>query len=38
MENRFEWHGTPPGISEVAGAPKKEEQVEIALRELKSAL
>ena len=36
MENRYEWHGTPPGISEISGAPKKEEQVEIALRELKS--
>lgn len=38
MENRFEWHGTPPGISDVIGAPKKEEQVAIALRELKSAI
>lgn len=38
MENRFEWHGTPPGISDILGAPKKEEQVEMALRELKSAI
>lgn len=38
MENRFEWHGVPPGISDILGAPKKEEQVEIALRELKSAI
>lgn len=38
MENRFEWHGTPPGISDILGAPKKEEQVEVALRELKSAI
>lgn len=38
MENRFEWHGVPPGISEISGAPKKEEQADIALRELKSAL
>ena len=30
------WHGTPPGISDIVGAPKKEEQVEAALRELKS--
>ncbi len=36
MERRFEWHGTPPGISEMAGAPPKEEQVQAALDELKS--
>lgn len=34
MEGRYEWHGTPPGISEVAGAPKKEEQVDVALTDL----
>ncbi len=36
MERRFEWHGTPPGISEVPGAPAKGEQVAQALAELKS--
>ncbi len=36
MERRFEWHGTPPGISEVAGAPAKGEQVAQALAELNS--
>lgn len=34
MERRFEWHGTPPGISDVAGAPPKAEQGKIALEEL----
>ncbi|MEN9649308.1 MAG: tktB protein [Candidatus Parcubacteria bacterium] len=38
MENRYEWHGAPPGISEIAGAPKKEEQVKVALEELKKGL
>ncbi|MES2985618.1 MAG: transketolase [Patescibacteria group bacterium] len=35
MEGRYEWHGTPPGISNVAGAPEKEEQVEVALDDLR---
>lgn len=34
MEKRFEWHGTPPGISEVSGAPEKNKQVEESLKEL----
>lgn len=34
MERRFEWHGTPPGISNIAGAPEKEKQVEVALADL----
>ena len=34
MERRYEWHGTPPGISNVAGAPDKEKQVEVALKDL----
>ncbi|MEI6042241.1 MAG: transketolase [bacterium] len=34
MENRFEWHGIPPGIQNVDGAPKKEKQIEVALQEL----
>ncbi|HEY1037197.1 MAG TPA: transketolase [Candidatus Paceibacterota bacterium] len=36
MEKRYEWHGTPPGISEVSGAPEKAKQVEVALAELKN--
>jgi transketolase len=35
MEHRFEWHGTPPGISDVEGAPEKSKQVEVALAELR---
>ncbi len=34
MENRFEWHGTPPGLSDVKGAPPKAEQGAAALKEL----
>lgn len=34
MEKRFEWHGTPPGLSDISGAPAKAEQVEKALEEL----
>ncbi len=34
MERRFEWHGTPPGISDVVGAPPKVEQGKVALEEL----
>lgn len=34
MENRFEWHGIPPDIQDVDGAPKKGEQKKVALEEL----
>ncbi|MBU3668945.1 MAG: transketolase [Candidatus Taylorbacteria bacterium] len=34
MEHRFEWHGTPPGISDISGAPAKADQVKEALRAL----
>jgi transketolase len=34
MENRFEWHGNPPGLLDVKGAPPKEEQTKVALEEL----
>ena len=36
MERRFEWHGTPPGISDIPGAPEKKLQGEIALKELRT--
>lgn len=36
MEGRYEWHGTPPGISDIAGAPPKDKQAAVALRELRS--
>ncbi len=34
MENRYEWHGAPPGISDISGAPAKAEQEKVALAEL----
>lgn len=34
MERRFEWHGIPPGINDVPGAPPKAEQGKAALAEL----
>lgn len=34
MEKRFEWHGTPPGISDIVGAPPKADQVKVALADL----
>ncbi len=36
MEKDFKWHGTPPGILDMSGEPAKAEQVEIALRELRT--
>lgn len=36
MENDFKWHGTPPGISDLPGEPPKNEQVKIALKELRT--
>ncbi|MBI2600771.1 transketolase [Candidatus Daviesbacteria bacterium] len=36
MENDFKWHGAPPGISNMAGEPPKEDQVKIALKELRT--
>lgn len=38
MEKRFEWHGNPPGIAEVSGAPEKAKQTEVALTELKAEM
>lgn len=37
MENRYEWHGTPPGISDIAGAPAKADQTKVALQELQNS-
>lgn len=34
MENRFEWHGTPPDLQDVEGAPPKGKQAKVALEEL----
>lgn len=36
MQNNFMWHGIPPGISDVPGAPPKAEQVKVALHELRT--
>ena len=36
MEHRYEWHGTPPGISDIEGAPEKAKQTKVALHDLKA--
>jgi transketolase len=36
MEERFEWHGIPPGTQDVPGAPAKTEQGKVALDELRT--
>jgi len=36
MENRFEWHGIPPNIQDVPGAPDKLHQAQEALKELRT--
>jgi len=36
MENRFEWHGSPPDAMEIQGAPKKGDQGKTALKELRT--
>ncbi|MDO8482362.1 MAG: transketolase, partial [bacterium] len=36
MERDYKWHGTPPGVSDMAGEPPKAEQVKIALDELRT--
>lgn len=36
MENDYRWHGIPPGIQNVPGDPKKEDQAKIALSELRT--
>ncbi len=38
MEGRYEWHGIPPGIQNVKGAPEKEKQLEVALQNLSENL
>lgn len=36
MEYDFRWHGMPPGIKDIPGDPKKEEQAKSALHELRT--
>ena len=35
MENDYQWHGIPPGISDIPGEPPKERQAKIALDDLR---
>ncbi len=36
MEFNYLWHGTPPGVSDIPGAPPKGEQGRVALKELRT--
>ncbi len=36
MEKDFKWHGTPPGKADMEGEPPKEEQVKIALHDIRT--
>ncbi len=36
MEGHYQWHGMPPGINEVPGAPAKADQVRVAFEQLKA--
>ena len=36
MESDFKWHGAPPGITDMPGEPSREEQVKIALNDLRT--
>src|SRR3989344_2882771 len=37
MENDYRWHGIPPGLQNVPGAPPVYDQVKVALEELREA-
>lgn len=37
MEHDYRWHGNPPGLVDVSGSPPKDEQVHVALMELRAA-
>ncbi|MFZ3009882.1 MAG: transketolase [Candidatus Microsaccharimonas sp.] len=36
MEYDYHWHGTPPGIQDVGGAPAKADQARVALEKLRT--
>jgi transketolase len=36
MEYNYLWHGNPPGLLDIPGAPPKVEQAKVALRELRT--
>jgi transketolase len=38
MENNFFWHGSPPDLSDVKGAPPKGHQAEEALKQLRTLM
>lgn len=37
MENNYRWHGNPPDLTNIPGAPPKGEQAKVALSELRAA-
>jgi hypothetical protein len=36
MENDYRWHGNPPDLINIPGAPPKGEQAKVALEELRT--
>lgn len=36
MEYDYHWHGTPPGLQDMPGAPSRESQAKVALAELRT--
>lgn len=36
MEKRYEWHGVPPGATDIVGSPPKKDQARVALEELRT--
>ncbi len=36
MEYDFKWHGAPPGLQDMGGAPPKDQQAKVALAELRT--
>jgi hypothetical protein len=36
MQNRYEWHGNPPGTLDVSGAPARRDQELAALHDLRT--
>ena len=36
MEGDYRWHGIPPGVQNIPGEPSKEDQVKIALHDLRT--
>ncbi len=36
MEGDYKWHGVPPNIEDLPGAPEKDDQAKVALKELRT--